>query len=509
MLTDIHLPKYKELLQNRDIAEPYIEQVFQICQRDGYINWLLKELARESGEGIDPYPAMGLVFTGYEGDRSTPPETAMLDDQLKNRTILASIYYSLLNNHPDRIDALFEQSEKPFAPPEYFHHPFFAEAREKGRAINIADIKLEVQGSDAPRQSRTELHQRGPFVSYGKQARGIIAVGANPYITGTPFGLAKLVESHSLACVPRDGFFSQIERQRDLFIKTLEFLKSSPVWKVYARSKIERKKLMDFYTRNLVVTIEPESGKALKRARELYAAGARTFRIYSPEPGNDALGTLIKLRQLAKEEGWERIEIFVGQVVDVEQAMKLEAAGADAIYVGIGGGGRCITGVVGGLTINWPQLVWDLRGRISIPIIVEGGANDHIAESLAVGASGIGAVGRLAGTIETPGGLKFFVDEKGLFRYYGGEASDAMRAMAGRVGPFGFILNREGETNKKRLRYDATSLPTLLQVFHEMYQGIVGGMVFQNASSIEEFHRKAPRSIRAASPNDDISRNTH
>lgn len=512
-------PGYKELLQEPEIAEPFIQEVFDICEKGPYLNWLLKELIRESStDPVVAYPGMGLVYD-EGGDSSNRPEIKRLEHSLVYRTIQASIYYSLLNNHPDRVGALFAQGENNFVSPEAFDHPLFTHAFEAGQAVNIADIKLEVQGSDKPRQSRTLLHQNGPFVSYfhpdsesrgRKQARGVIAVGANPYITGSPFALARFAESHSLACVPRDGYFSDIGRQRDLFLKTIEFLESSPVFIAYKYSVAEKRRLLESYKRNLVVTIEPESGKALRRARALYDAGARTFRIYSPEPGDDSLKTLVELRKLQKELQWERIEIFVGQVVDVKQAVLLKEAGADAIYVGIGGGGRCITGVVGGLTINWPELVWKLRGAVNIPIIVEGGANDYIAESLAVGASGIGAVGKFAGTIETPGGLDFFVDSTGRHkRRYGGEASGAMRKMAGRVGPFDFILNIEGEVTDKYLRHDAQRLPTVLQVLHELQQGVVGGMVFQNASTIPEFQRMAVLSMRRASPNDDPSRFPH
>ncbi len=510
---------YKDLLQDPDQAEAYIQEIFAICEKNGFIHWLLSEIARESKGPEEAYPAQGLVFTGYEGFGDIEPKRDELQPQLVDTTILAWLYYLTLNNHPDRLQSLYEQSEKPFVPPQEIESPIFENARKERRAINIADLKLQVGGTDKSRRSRTELHQSGPFVSYyhptdkepskgRKQARGVIVAGANPEITGSPFALATLVQSHSLASVPRDGLFSKIQRQVDLVRKTIEFLERSPM--LYNKDEEERKKLLEFYTHNLVGVIEPEPKKALKRARALYEAGIRTFRIYSPEPGNDSLRTLVDLRKAENEEGWEPIEIFVGQVVDVEQAIALQKAGADALYFGIGGGGRCITGVVGGLTINWPQLVWDLRGKISVPMLVEGGANDYISESLTIGASGIGTVGKFGGTIETPGSIAFYIDEEGqVFKFYGGEASDRMRVMGGRKGPFGFVLNTEGETTKKKKRNGVQRLPTLSQVLHELNQGVVAGMVFQNAGSVSELQQLANRSLLQASPNDDASRHTH
>ena len=138
--------------------------------------------------------------------------------------------------------------------------------------------------------------------------------------------------------------------------------------------------------------LETEPKKALQRAQALYEAGIRVFRVYSPEPGLGALHTVQQLRKIYDG----NVEIFAGQIVDVEQAKALEAAGVDGFYVGIGGGGRCITGVRSGSVIDWPELVWKLRGEVSLPIIVEGGASDHIATTLALGATGIG-VSRIVG----------------------------------------------------------------------------------------------------------------
>ena len=147
-----------------------------------------------------------------------------------------------------------------------------------------------------------------------------------------------------------------------------------------------------------VIDAVPE--KALLRAQALYKVGVRTFRVYSPEPGMNVVNTVKAIR---KKFGTE-IEIFAGQVVDVLQAQQIEEAGADGLYIGIGGGGRCITGVRSGSVIDWPILLWELRGKIKIPVIVEGGASDHIATTLALGASGIGVSRAVAGgTIESPG----------------------------------------------------------------------------------------------------------
>jgi len=282
----------------------------------------------------------------------------------------------------------------------------------------------------------------------------------------------------------------------------------SPVLK--GKNEDEKNQLIQFWQHNLIGVLEADAKKALVRANALYEAGVRTFRIYSPEPSSSPLHTLKALRVLEKEKSWEPIEIFVGQVVDVQQGIDLEEAGANALYFGIGGGGRCITGEVAGLTIDWPQLVWSLRGKIGIPMIVEGGANDHLAASMAVGATGIGTAGKFAGTIETPGGYLFLVDQDGeMFKYYGGEASKRMRIMANRFGPLDYILHIEGRTRRKELRHRNHMSATLLQVLHEIHEGIVASLVFQNTESVASFQAKAPYSLRHVSVSNRESSATH
>ncbi len=181
-------------------------------------------------------------------------------------------------------------------------------------------------------------------------------------------------------------------------------------------------------------------------------------------------------------------------------------------YIGIGGGGRCITGVVAGIAIDWPDLLWRLRGAVKIPIIVEGGANDKIPETLALGASGIGVVGKFGGTIETPGGTRFFIDgtSGNLFKFYGGEASDRMRAKAGRIGPFGRAQNTEGETKRKWLAQDGPGrYPTLVRVLAELMEATATGQVFQGCATLEDMHQHAAKRLRWVSSLDVLSRRAH
>lgn len=516
-------------------------------------NWLLNELERASQVSEVPssklgrqgrknrsehqsWPDQGLVRTGYEGDlpqppplvgrtrlkRTPEPEVDRYDQAYVEMTLYAWIYYLELFNHPERLKELWAQSEKPFPAPAAATHPIFEQAREHQQALTILDMSLTTHGSDKDRLSRTDRLLHGPFVNPGRdpaqlpdgenagrmQARGIFAGGANPDIFGSSLAISTLAQTHNFAPVPRDGFFADVSRQVALARKVFELNRMSPV--LIGKSDAEKAKLIDAWDHNVMGVIDANPHKAAKRALALYMSGVNTFRIYSPEPGNGPLHTLQKLREMEKRLGWEPIEIFVGQVIDVAQAEALQAAGANGLYIGIGGGGRCITGVVGNLAINWPELLMEMRGKITIPIVVEGGASDAIGVTISLGGSYIGATGKLGGNIENPGGWSVFVDEKEqVFVYYGGEASDRMRAMADRLSPFGRVEFTEGETRRIVLTTEPGRYPTMLQALFNLMQGEIGVEIFQNAPDIESLQRDGLKTLRLDPPNGWKAKNTH
>ncbi len=242
---------------------------------------------------------------------------------------------------------------------------------------------------------------------------------------------------------------------------------------------------------NLIGTVEASPDKALRRAEALYKWGVRKFRPYSPEPGPGPENTTAALRKAFGPE----VALFVGQIVDVPQALRVEEAGADALYVGIGGGGRCKTGPRSGTVIDWPELVWSLRGRTSLSIVVEGGASEHVAETLLTGASGIG-VSRMAagGTIESPGGGKFYADSRGkLFKPYGGEASARTKVLEGKMMAFGIPMFPEGETTPA---FVMQQHPTITQNLYLLCEAAVLALVFRGVSDIYTLQCLDPSPLR-------------
>jgi hypothetical protein len=446
---------------------------------NGILNPLEENLAEylqlwylESRTNSHAYPSQGMLLTPFdflrvEGQGLIAPERMI-------HILRVRQYFLELFNHPERIEILKEVDSKPFVTPTKISSEVMDVAISDDLAVSVSDLGTTVVGSQNERVARTERFKHGPFVKLGKQARSLLVGSAMPDVYGSVHAISTMAQCLCLVGVPRNGPFSDIKRQVDLVNEVWKALEQSEV--LINRSPEDKKYLLNHWRHNIMGVLETEPDRALKRAIALFNAGVRVFRVYSPEPGLGALDTVKILRKKFGDE----IELFAGQVVDVQQAQQLEEAGVDGLYIGIGGGGRCITGVRSGSVIDWPILMWKLRGKIKTPVIVEGGASDHIAAALALGASGIG-VSRIAGggTIESPGGMLYCLDGKGeYFKPYGGEASARTKYLDGKMLPFNLPE------------------PTIPYNIHSLTEDIILTLVFRGVKTVTELQAIDPSPLR-------------
>ncbi len=487
--------------RNVELWEKYIADKLTPFESD--IPSYLKYWYIESRENSHAYPSQGLLTTPYDFLPTTAK--AMLPLQSMLKILRTRQYFLELFNHPERLENLHSVDKLPWNAPPEIESSVMEKASSDGRALSIEDLGISVVGSQNHRVSRKDRFVQGPFVKLGRHARSILVGSAMPDIYGSVYALSTMVQCHSLSCIPRNGHLSDIKRQQVLVKEVWSALAESEV--LVGRTAKEKSDLQKMWRRNLMGVLEGDPDKALKRASALYEAGVRTFRIYSPEPGINVLRSLKKLRKAIGDE----IEIFVGQVVDVQQAKQLEDAGADGLYIGIGGGGRCITGVRSGSVIDWPMLLWQLRGKINIPIIVEGGASDHIATTLALGATGIG-VSRVAGggTIESPGGMLYCLDGQGrYFKPYGGEASARTKYLDDKMLPFGIPSFVEGETRAAYMDHLPYGAPTIPFHLFSLTEDIILSLVFRGVTTIPDFQSISPSPLRLKSEQARMLQNTH
>ena len=456
-----------------------------------------------SKENGDVYPSQGLLLTPH--DYLGASTLQMLPQETLLETLRLRRFFLELFNHPYRTHFLNETTKNKFQPPKKISCNAIENALSNGLSLSIGDLGASVDEGMKKRIARTERYAQGPFVKLGKQARTLFSGSASPDVWNSAAALATMAASHCIASLPRNGVTSKVQRQADLAKETFSWL--TEMEETILAGHPQKAMVAKHWRNNIMGTLEASPQKALERAKILNKAGVNTFRVYSPEPNADTIETV---RFLRKEFGKDA-EIFAGQAVSVDQARALEKADADGLFVGIGGGGRCITGVRSGSVIDWPGLLWQLRGEIGIPVIAEGGASDHIAVSLLLGASGI-SVSRVVsgGTIESPGGALFCVDESGkLFKPYGGEASARIKYVDGKLLPFNVPAFVEGETARAQISYVPYVLPTLTYNLHLLIEDSILAMVFRNVSYLHELQSIDPSPLRQATGFDSFQRNTH
>ena len=488
-------------LKSAKDGENFIKSKTGFLEKNGFSS--LTDWYGFSQTSDNVYPSQGLLLTPY--DYLDVRSHELLPQDFLVKTLRLRAFFLELFNHPYRIDFLDRVNKEKFIPPPKVASPAIENAISQGLALSIGDLGSSVIGADRERISRTERYAAGPFIKLGRQGRCCFVGSSSPDVWNSAAAIATMAASHCLAGIPRNGLTNNPKRQADLAKEVFTFLDKIAV-EVLAKRR-DKAKILGYWQRNIYGTLEANPEKAIFRAKLLYKAGIRAFRVYSPEPGTGVAETVKRLRNMFGRE----IEIFAGQIVSVSQAKKVETAGADGIFVGIGGGGRCITGVRSGSVIDWPELVWKMRGEISLPVIVEGGASDHVAVTLLLGASGIGVSRIVAGgTIESPGGALYCVDDKGkLFKPYGGEASARTKYLDGKLLPFDIPSFVEGETTKAEMSYVKFVYPTLTYNLHLLFEDAILALVFRGVENISALHQIDPSPLRRITSSGEFQRNTH
>lgn len=370
-----------------------------------------------------------------------------------------------------------------------------------------ADIDVFVEWIVANSQAhRTDLLATGPFAMLGKQARSVVGLGAMPDINGSSLMLETAAKMHMIAEVPEVGFFSDPDKQAALAKQTLDRLRlDDPV--LSGRSQEEKEYIVDHWRRNIVGVVEVDAEKALDRAEKLYEVGVRSFRVYGHTAGGDVVKTVRALRQTYGDD----VEIFASQIADVYTAMTCEIAGADAIIIGVGSGGRCTTADLSELVPSNASLPWMLRGKLGIPVIGEGGGVDNPVAALLVGMSGVNGSGSLGGgTLETPGGAVYFKKQGNFYKPYGGEASPRTKYTSNRLYPTGDPYFAEGDQTFKQLDLrEISATQKILSVWQRIILGETVLNLHAGPYVIETMHALNPSPLWEKSPTTQYLQQTH
>lgn len=360
----------------------------------------------------------------------------------------------------------------------------------------------------------------------------------NPYTTGPNISLADAKElmdryDTSLLIVDRDGKLLGILTFRDLRFER-DFKK--PVWRAMTKGKklvtgnpgitlvkaeallhkhrIEKLPLVDrqgilvglVTSKDLIKRIKfptatkDEQGRLrvgaaigvkagfLERAKALIEAEVDVLVVDIAHGHSELAIETVK----AVKKRFPKMEVIGGNVTTPEGVRDLQAAGADAVKVGVGPGSVCTTRIVAGS--GYPQLsaIKECVKAAKVPLIADGGIRypGDLAKALAAGAQTVMVGNLLAGTDESPGSM--LIKDGRRYKLY--------RGMAG-VGANLDKKDSDGTGIEDQLLLDEMTpegvdalVPyrgTVKEVLRQLVGGLRSGMSYSGARNLKELQQKA------------------
>lgn len=240
-------------------------------------------------------------------------------------------------------------------------------------------------------------------------------------------------------------------------------------------------------------------GDYLERASELIRAKVDAIVVDIAHVHSvHGLTAVKKLRRLCQS-----VDLIGGNIATLEGARDLIALGCDAVKVGIGPGGICITRMVAGVGV--PQFsairaCAEVTQKANIPLIADGGTNypGDMTKALAAGASTVMITGWLAGTDESPGSIILRKGQK--YKVHRGAAS--FSAVSSRIlsGVSGQMRKEmaEAELEKELEEIVAEGVESFVpykgsakDVIHQLVGALKSGMSYCSALNIFELWKNA------------------
>lgn len=330
-----------------------------------------------------------------------------LDNQSKN------VHKTLNTLHKTNRKDLSRANRRSFALEE-------ALSLNKGHGTPIKALALSEIGyrkiSSEKIVSRTNISETGLFNFIGKYPRSIFGIGSMPAISGwrdvittaTIGNMAVFIHRNNLNVVEPD-------RQLKLLKESIKALNSLNLDKDIQNSII----------RNIGIAVGSANPKEeikyiLKVKKE---TNTNLFRIY----GINGDPRVIEIAKLIRKEIGEEAEIFVGQIADKDQALRLIEPDikADALVFGHGGGRQCTSATNGMAITALEDLYWattDERFN-NTSIIQEGGVGKSLGQLLIMGVDGILYNQQFAHCVIEQGDIYFEHINGGLCHPYHGSAS--------------------------------------------------------------------------------------
>ncbi len=320
--------------------------------------------------------------------------------------------------------------------------------------------------SSAQHVSRTRSAEIGLFNRVGKQPRNVLGFGSMPAISGWRDVLVTAAIGHHCIFTHRNSIFAgYCQRQAALIQAAKAALRRLPL----PEADCQRAE------RNIGAAIGCSNvEEELRAARHLFEeAGVRLFRIYTINSDP----RVIEMAAAMRREFGDAIELFVGQVSDKSQCLRLIAPDirADGLFFGHGGGRQC-TSATNGMAVTTLEEVYSITTdeRFNhVTIAVEGGIGPSMGHLLLLGVDLISYNQQLARCVIEQGDV-YFEHKSGVvcMPYHGSASAPTMiiesrneALTKKRLRPGGRTRNVEGKTGYRFFEERANSMAFYINTF--------------------------------------------
>ncbi len=344
--------------------------------------------------------------------------------------------------------------------------------------------------------SRTLSAECGLFNRIGKHPRSVLGFGSMPAISGWRDVLVTAAIGHHAIFTHRNSIFAgYIERQAAVINAAKDVLRRIlPEEADYQRA-----------ARNIGAAIGCSNvEEEVAAVRYLYErAGVRLFRIYTINSDPRVIEVAASIRA----EFGDGIELFVGQVSDKAQCLKLIAPDvrADGLFFGHGGGRQC-TSATNGMAVTTLEEVYSITTDERFnqaTIAVEGGIGTSMGHLLLMGVDMISYNQQLARCVIEQGDIYFEHKSGKVCMPYHGSASaptmiieSANPALARmRLRPGGRTRNVEGKAGYRFFEEKANSMVFYINTFKHYAARALADVGVTDMAELREFVRDSDEEL--------------
>lgn len=344
--------------------------------------------------------------------------------------------------------------------------------------------------------SRTGSAEYGLFNCIGRYPRSILGFGSMPAISGWRDVLVTAAIGHHPIFTHRNSIFAgYIERQAAVINSAKAVLRRLGLRQAHYEGA----------ARNIGAAIGcSQVADEVAAARYLYErAGVRLFRIYTINSDP----RVIEVAAAIRAEFGDEIELFVGQVSDKAQCLKLIAPAirVDGLFFGHGGGRQC-TSATNGMAVTTLEEVYSITTdeRFNqVTIAVEGGIGSSMGHLLLMGVDLISYNQQLAHCVIEQGDIYFEHKSGKVCMPYHGSASAPTLIIESanpelarkRLRPGGRTRNVEGKAGYRFFEEKANSMAFYLNTFKHYAARTLADVGVRDMAELREFARSSDQEL--------------